>query len=260
MCSEEYLNKYTSTGLVLAGFYLFGIFMAVVTSEHKNLISAMNSLGSFLSAGGAVAAILSVLQVSHLRKLDRAKDRTDALIEECSSLLADTEMLLFSEHGIKNNRTEWIVAAENIKRVKELIPKIQIEIGSHGFEELDIKLSALVERFQFKLYQRLKVRRENQSSPLPVQFFYGVEDWETCTIEDAKKANEKGSSCAYWDNEDSVAPMHGITKLSRSSVFEVGHFILMFCDQERANQIKTFETFPEIGEFEGMAKYMKYHT
>lgn len=64
----EKMNKYIKDICwVFLGFYLFAILFSVVDFGTMNLIDTQNSLGTFISSGGGIAAILAVIQIAHLR-------------------------------------------------------------------------------------------------------------------------------------------------------------------------------------------------
>ncbi|ENM5875918.1 hypothetical protein NTE03_003891 [Vibrio mimicus] len=255
------MNRFASIGLVLVGFYLFAVFYVAVYEKDGDIVTSLNSLGNFLSAGGAVAAILSVLQVSNQRLSDKAYNSALTMILECERLLHEAENQLFDGDRVKNNRIEWIVAADNLNRV-ECLTNFHINklIDQYHLDELKIKLESLLERSQYKLFQHLSVREGNVNASLPLAFFYGVPDWETRTVDEAKEFTKENRTAAYWDNEDTVAPCHGITQLDKASVFVVGRFMLMFDNPEFATNLSEYENFPMGGQFEGMAKYIQHHT
>ncbi|HHF3290556.1 TPA: hypothetical protein ACPJ2S_004843, partial [Vibrio alginolyticus] len=53
------------------GFYAAAVVFAFADDQEKNIIEVFNSLGGFISAGGAVAAILTVITMVQYRKDDR---------------------------------------------------------------------------------------------------------------------------------------------------------------------------------------------
>ncbi|MGF1903408.1 hypothetical protein [Aliivibrio sifiae] len=67
----KFFNKYIEQiSYILVGFYISAIFLAMASSENKNLLDIFNSLSGFISAGGALAAILTVITVIKQRQSD----------------------------------------------------------------------------------------------------------------------------------------------------------------------------------------------
>lgn len=56
------------------GFYIAAVFFAFADSQDKSLVEVFNSLGGFISTGGALAAILTVMTMVQHRREDREQN------------------------------------------------------------------------------------------------------------------------------------------------------------------------------------------
>ncbi|WP_273992428.1 hypothetical protein [Vibrio parahaemolyticus] len=59
---------------LVLGFYFAATVMAFADDQKKNIVEVFNSLGGFISAGGAIAAILTVLAMVQSRREDKEQD------------------------------------------------------------------------------------------------------------------------------------------------------------------------------------------
>ncbi|MFZ3516728.1 hypothetical protein LC147_27090 [Vibrio harveyi] len=76
------MKKYTKEAcLIFVGFYLFAVLFVAVESNSKDLVVVLNSLGGFISAGGALAAILTIIQVARNREIDSKYNSSSAQIK-----------------------------------------------------------------------------------------------------------------------------------------------------------------------------------
>ncbi|TQP19897.1 hypothetical protein [Vibrio cholerae] len=246
--------------LILSGFYLAAVVLAFVNAESKSLISTLNSLGTFISGGGAIAAILTIVQVSSHRKLERAYAVASSKIKQLDDQFKLIESCLLDGSAPKNNRVEWIQAAKCILYVNNLLESFENDNSGFHFNELREQALVKADSFRLLLYKNLCVTKNNLSGSLPISFFYGVLDWENVSTEDAKKNAQRKIAVTYEATD--VAPPMGIVRLHDKSVYIVGSFIQgikVIGDYDSLN-IEKFPPLKDIDHIEGFAKYIKKRT
>lgn len=249
--------------LIFVGFFLSALLFVAVKSNSKDLVNVLNSLGGFLSAGGALAAILTIIQVANNREIDSKYNSSSTHIKQIEYYLNDVlECLINDEGKPKNNRVEWIQAARAILDSQEIAKKVESVASDFQLPELEIALNAQINRVRLRLYKSLCVKEGNRIGSLPISFFFGVEDWENKKFEVAEKeANSKNYVC-YDHDGTSVAPIWGKTELDARSVFVVARFILGDDKCESLDLLKSvsesrYNEIPEFSPYEGMAVYLK---
>ncbi|NGN97166.1 hypothetical protein G5S52_05695 [Grimontia sp. S25] len=258
------MSRYiTQICLVFAGFYLFAILFSAVESSSQDLISVLNSLGSFVSAGGALAAILAVIQVARNREADSKYNSSLDMITQINTYLDDVVHCLFDNHGKpKNDRVEWIQAARAILDSEELAKQVLVIAKKYELPELETQLNAKMNRVRLHIYKNLCVKSDNRSGSLPPSFFFGVADWEEKSFEDAEYEANRLNSICYRHNGREVTPIWGSTELDKRSVFVVGRFMIGHGHRTSLESIsdELYGEIPEFGPYEGMAIYLKEST
>lgn len=99
--------------------------------EKKDLISVFNSLGNFISAGGAIAAILTVLQFIYSRKEDRANSEVEKL--KYALFLIDSQITFISYVDKK------LIDAKNDSALIQAINLLSLIIHAEAHEKLNYK-------------------------------------------------------------------------------------------------------------------------
>ncbi|MEZ9883593.1 hypothetical protein AB4374_06940 [Vibrio splendidus] len=238
--------------MLFVGFYLGAVILVITTDHQLNLSEVFNSLVPFLSTGGATAAILAVIQVSYNSSIDRAYKRAVAEVDEVGEQIKSIRACLLEHGKPKNIRVEWIQAAKAILRVNSLVENIDLCSEKFHFQELSLKANRLTNDFSTELYKTLCIKSRNVSGPLPLQFFYGVTDFETKSLDDAKAEAIRSQSIVYGSEQ--VAPPYGTIRLEERSVYVVASFI----NQERlvsSYDELDIKRLPNFGVLEGFSKY-----
>ncbi|HGF4942302.1 TPA: hypothetical protein ACF4E7_004623, partial [Vibrio parahaemolyticus] len=249
--------------LVFAGFYLFAVLFSAVESSSSDLISVLNSLGSFISAGGALAAILAVIQVARNREIDSRYNSSLALIDQINSYLEDVVSCLLDNNGQpKNDRVEWIQAARAILDSEKLAKEVLAVAKKYELPELETQLEAQMDRIRLHIYKNLCVKAGNRSGSLPASFFFGVDDWREMSFEEAEEEANRLNSICYHHDGKGVAPIWGSTELDERSVYVVGRFMIGHGKRTSLETISDdmFREIPEFSPYEGMAVYLKKRT
>ncbi|EGR3135934.1 hypothetical protein DLH77_23840 [Vibrio parahaemolyticus] len=240
--------------MLFVGFYLGAVILAIATDNKMNVSEVFNVLVPFLSTGGAMAAILAIIQVSQNSNIDRVYKRTVAEVDEIVEQINSIRTCLFDNGKPKNIRVEWIQAAKAILGINSLLISIEKSSYENNFPELVLKANRLVDDFSTELYKTLCIKSGNVSGPLPVSFFYGVTDFEAKSMSEAKVEAIRSQSVVY--GADQVAPPYGTTMLDERSVYIVAKFI----NHERlvsSYDEVTVKPLRFLGLFEGFGKYLE---
>ncbi|EGR1752560.1 TPA: hypothetical protein GRI54_23865 [Vibrio parahaemolyticus] len=258
------MKKYTKEAcLIFVGFYLFAVLFVAVESNSKDLVVVLNSLGGFISAGGALAAILTIIQVARNREIDSKYNSSSAQIRQIEYYLNDVLDCLIDDEGKpKNNRVEWIQAARAILDSQEMAKEVQSVASDFKLPELEIALNAQMNRVRLHLYKSLCVKEGNRAGSLPASFFFGVENWENKTFEEAEKESNSKNHVCYSHNGTGVAPIWGNTELDERSVFVVARFMLGEGQSALLETVSEsrYDEIPQFSPYEGMAVYLKKRT
>ncbi|EJC6765554.1 hypothetical protein MX824_004911 [Vibrio parahaemolyticus] len=247
-------------GLVLSGFYVAAVIFAYADNGNKSIFTILNSLGTFISGGGAIAAILTIVQVSSHRRQERAYAVASSRINQLDDQFKLIESCLFDREGPKNNRVEWTQAAKCILYVNRLLESFEMNDSDIRFDELKVQISVKADAFRMLLYKNLCISKNNLSGSLPISFFYGVPEWKDISASDAIHAHKRNTQMAYEATE--VAPPMGISKLDKKSVFIVGSFIAgdKVIGEYDSLKLEDYSSLKANDHLEGFAKYIRQRT
>lgn len=168
--------------------------------------------GIAVSTGVLIAAIIFVRE-RRKAEFERQRHVSEILLARVRDGLQTTIELLSDQN---NDRMVWIRAARTLRRAMELKEQIKSE-------EYQVAYKLEEERARNHLNMILTVRDATTKtrSPLPPQFFYGIDDWKTTKTLDGAAISASPKIEAYSVTIDSVPPQPTLRPLSAKSVIAI---------------------------------------
>ncbi len=172
--------------------------------------------GISIACGGMIAILAFIRDRSH-----QGKDRTRKSDELYLGIARDSFDEVYDLLKDRNNdRVIWVRAARLLLQAMELKTKIETPDIVEAFKVSE-------ERLRAELYRTLSIvlNDENNRQPLPPQFFYGIEDWETEKSMDAAalKSGSKTVCASVNIHENIPSPSSG--GLAKKSVIAIYDFM-----------------------------------
>lgn len=208
--------------------------------------------GISIGCGGMIA-ILAFIRDRHHQSKDRVRKGDEIYLDVARASFDEVIGLLKDKN---NDRIVWVRAARLLLHALEFKEKITTPDIIEAFD-----VSA--ERLRAELYRTLsiKVEGKNNIQPLPPQFFYGIDDWETEKSLDA--AAIKGSSemvCVSVSIDENIpSPSSGgLAAKSVIAIFDFMEFPKEYNDP--LEKVKNWEDYwaDSNGMIQGAKRYVAH--
>jgi len=162
-------------------------------------------------------AVLAYVRDRSKHELERKWHTSEVMLERIKDGL-DTTIKLLSDRN--NSRVTWVRASRTLLQALEL--KNQMLTEEHR-----IACALEEERARNELFVILSVpnKATGERTPLPPQFFYGIEDWETTKTLDEAALKASSHVVTYTMNLDHVPPQPYLKSISVKSVVAVFDFL-----------------------------------
>ena len=166
------LALYTLAAVVLASLSMslmavFGIidYISIIDKNNLSLLPGIS-----ISSGGMIA-ILAFFRDRQNQKKDRVR-KSDEIYLSIARQSFDEVFDLLKDRN--NNRLIWVRASRLLLQALALKTKIETPDIIEAFQLAE-------EGLRTELYRTLRytTKKHKNKQPLPPQFFYGIEDWET---------------------------------------------------------------------------------
>ncbi len=217
------MQKLTTCSLIALGLAVFVSllfsFLAVIGQVSvfgfidKEQVALLPGIS--ISCGGLIAILAFIRDREHQKK-DRMRKSDEIYL----SLARDSFDEVFSLLKDRNNdRLIWVRASRLLMQALNMKTKITTKDLIEAFE-------LAVERLRTELYRTLSVQGEDKKrQPLPPQFFYGIQDWQTekSLDEAAIKGESKMVVCSVNIHENTPEP--GAGSLAVQSVIAIYKFL-----------------------------------
>jgi len=197
---------------------LFGSYTLVFAPPSDlNISQRLGLLPAITISAGVLVAILTFARERKKQELERQKHMSEVFLERVKDGFKAVIDLLSDQN---NNRVTWVRAARTLLKSVEL--KAQISSG-----EYKVAYELEEERARNELYTILSLvdKKTGERVPLPPQFFYGIDDWRSCTSLDDAAIKASSSTVAYSVTIDEVPPQAHLRTLSPQSVIAIFDFV-----------------------------------
>lgn len=218
------MHQFLTIVIIILTVIAFGVLGVTVWGQYY-LLTTENTMKSehfSLLPGIAVSTGVLIAALSFLRE----KEKTDAerrrhVSEVClaqASAGFKTAIELLSDQN--NNRETWIRAARTLLQAQELAKSIDSQEYKSAYQLEE-------EHTRNDLYKILTIidPKTNARQPLPPQFFYGIEDWRSCSSLDDAAIRASDKIQAFSITIDSVPPTPNSRPLAPKSVQAIFSFV-----------------------------------
>ncbi len=197
---------------------LFGSYILVFdTSGGLDISQRLSLLPAITISAGVLVAILTFERERKKQELEHQRHMSEVLLERVKDGFKTVIDLLSDQN---NDRATWVRAARTLLKSVELKAKITSE-------EYKVAYELEEERARNDLYVILSLvdQKTGERTPLPPQFFYGIDDWRMCNSLDNAAVKASSSAVAYTVTIDGVPPQTHIRSLSEKSVIAIFDFV-----------------------------------
>lgn len=218
------MNKFLSTVIVVLavvalcvlGVSIYGQFRLMTADGLADGQRFVLLPGIAVSAGVLIAA-LTFIRERAKTETERQRHVSEVLLGQASEGFKTVIELL---SDLNNSRVTWLRAARTLLRAQKLGRQITSE-------EYKVAYRLQEERARNDLYKILTLPDEKTKGrqPLPPQFFYGIDDWRTCSTLDDAAILASDSAVAYSVTINSVPPRPNLRPLASRSVVAIFEFI-----------------------------------
>ncbi len=198
--------------LITAISNLFGFIPEFVIAQEK-----MVALPAIAISSGVLIASITYLRDKTYQATDRKRKSDEIYLKLARDSFDEVYELLKDKN---NDRISWVRASRLLLQTLAL---------KNDIKTSDILKAFIIaeERLRTELYRSLSVKssRHSNRQPLPPQFFYGIEDWETenSLDEAAIKASDKIK--AHRVVIDNNIPESNLKPLSKKTVIAIYDFL-----------------------------------
>lgn len=198
--------------LIIAISNLFGFIPESVIAQTK-----MVALPAIAISSGVLIASITYLRDKTYQATDRQRKSDEIYLKLARDSFDEVYELLKDKN---NDRISWVRASRLLLQTLAL---------KNDIKTPDILKAFILaeERLRTELYRSLSVKSSEHSNrqPLPPQFFYGIEDWETeSSLDDAAiKASDKIK--AHRVVIDKNIPESNLKPLSKKTVIAIYDFL-----------------------------------
>lgn len=208
----------TVVAVVVLGVSIYGQYQLIARDGVSDSQRFALLPGIAVSVGVLIAALTFVRERGKT-EMERRRHVSEVLLAQSSEGFK-TVLVLLSDQN--NSRVTWVRAARTLLQAKRLGARIDSE-------EYKVAYQLQEERARNDLYKILTLPDEktNGRRPLPPQFFYGIDDWRTCSMTldaAAIRASDKDAE-AYLVTIDAVPPGLNLRPLTIRSVVAIFSFV-----------------------------------
>lgn len=198
--------------LAIAMGNLFGAIPAHIIEQSK-----MIALPAIAISSGVLIASITYLRDKASQTTERQRKSDEIYLKLARDSFDEVFDLLKDKN---NDRIIWVRASRLLLQTLALKREIKTPDIVKGF-------SLAEERLRTELYRVLSVKSSEHSSrqPLPPQFFYGIEDWETESSLDEAARKSRGKIEAHSVVIDKNIPEPELRPLSQKSVIAIYNFL-----------------------------------
>lgn len=217
---NKWVRLHTPIAILTAPIFivLFGsLFILFYSLKNMELQEWFNHIGPVSITCGVMFAVLAYIRDRYYQDDQNTRQQDETYLSLARESFDEVFILLEDRN---NNRETWVRAARLLLHGKMLHQKIVSD---------EIKEAYLLseEHLRSKLYRTLNFEGNDfaEKQPLPPQFFYGINGWETeQTLENAAI-----KSCpdvkAQWSSIDKNYDFSGSSELSPASVIAIFDFL-----------------------------------
>mgnify|MGYP001031846022 CR=1 FL=1 len=220
------MQKLITIFIILLSLIVFGVLCGALfvtycqirtSSSSAEFIGSFSLLPAIAISAGVLVAIFTFARERGKQKAERERHVSEVILSQAKDGFETVINLLTDQN---NNRVTWVRAARTLLKSANLKSKITTEeyILAYDLEE---------ERVRNELYTILSVRDDvtGERTPLPPQFFYGIDDWKTCKSLDDAAIKSNSGAVAYSVTLDEVPPQPFLKPLSVNSVIAIFDFM-----------------------------------
>lgn len=205
-----------AVAFAVLGVAVFGQYQLLTANEIGNSERFALLPGIAVSAGVLIAA-LSFFRERLKAETESHRHASEVILNQASSGFKTVIELLADQN---NSRITWIRAARTLLQAIKLGKQINTE-------EYKIAYKLEEERARNELYKLLTRAdpKTKERQPLPPQFFYGIEDWQSCPSLDEAAIKASNIIEAHTVSIDAVPPSPSLRPLAARSVVAIFNFI-----------------------------------
>lgn len=221
------MQKFLTTLIVILALAVLSVLVAALCgtyilvfdpSNTLNIAQRLSLLPATAVSAGVLVAILTFARERKKQELERQRHVSEVFLDRVKDGFKTVIDLLSDQN---NNRVTWVRAARTLLKSLEL--KTQI-----SSDEYKIACELEEERARNELYTILSLADKKSSrerTPLPPQFFYGIDDWRTCTSLDTAAIKAASGAVVYSVTIDDIPPQDHLKHLAPKSVIAIFDFV-----------------------------------